>query len=311
MPVQLMVTIYNSAGERVRQLFVGNVEFVAQDLALNQSAMVPGVEPNGTPINPVALDLKGAQSAGIGSLIWDGTNDGGQPVESGVYTWHVEYKLPDDRVVSQNLSVQALAAPSEQRIEIFNSAGERVYQELLSPANASGGFRLDDPQMVAGADQNGAPQGGLKLMLQTGSGDQPWTWSGKNDQGVWVNSGTYTVQLSQAWPDGRRQTLMKSFTVLRVPDLDRPGGDLVLGPSPLRVGQPLTFAFSPAPGYVVDLRLYDLAGESVGFVGGDGASGQLKLDAERLSSGVYLGRVRFLLGNAVARVQSLKVCVVH
>jgi flagellar hook assembly protein FlgD len=311
MPVQLMVTIYNSAGERVRQLFVGNVQYVAQDLSLDQSAMVPGDEPNGTPLNPVTLDLKGAQSAGTGTLTWDGTNDGGQPVASGVYTWHVEYKLPDDRVVSQNLSVQALSAPSEQRIEIFNSAGERVYQESLSPFGASGGFRLDDPQMVAGADQNGAPQGGLKLMIQTASGDQPWTWSGKNDQGAWVNSGTYTVQLIQAWPDGRTQTLVKSFTVLRVPDLDRPGGDLLLGPSPLRAGQPLTLFFSPAAGFTVELRLYDLAGEAVGFVGGDAGSGQLKYDAERLASGIYLGQVRFLQGNAVARVQGMKISVVH
>jgi hypothetical protein len=305
MPVQLQIAIYNAAGERVRTLFVGRTNVVPQSLSLSQDAILTG-------LGSVSLNVQGAQVAGQGGLSWDGTNDNGQPVAGGTYTWHVEYKLPDDQMVSQNLSIQAMAAPSEQRVEIFNSAGERVYQALLPTGPETGGFRLDQSSMIAGADANGSALGQLKLFLQVPGGEQPWTWDGRNDQGAWVSSGTYTVQLSQAWPDGRRQTLLKSFTVLRAPDLDRPGGDLSLGPSPLRPGQALRLAFSPAPGYQVDVRLYDLAGEIVGTVGADASSGGLVLQADSLASGIYLARVRFFQdGLALARVENLKLCVVH
>jgi hypothetical protein len=105
--------------------------------------------------------------------------------------------------------------------------------------------------------------------------------------------------------------LLKPFTVLRAPDLDRPGGDLVLGPSPLRAGQPLQLFYSPAPGFEVEARLYDLAGEAVGAVGGEASGGSLTLDVGRLSSGIYLAQIRFHQGLATARVQNLKLCIVH
>src|SRR5262249_47122504 len=116
---------------------------------------------------------------------------------------------------------------------------------------------------------------------------------------------------SQAWPDGRRQTMLKSFTVLRAPDLQRPGGDLVLGPSPLRPGQALRLAFQSVPGFRVELSLYDLAGEAVGSVTGDASAGTLSLEVERLASGIYMAQIRFWQEQALSRQETKKLCIVH
>lgn len=303
MPVAMQVNIYNAAGERVRALFDGSIEYAVADLGLNADALVVGQ-------GSIGLDLKGARSQGHGSLAWDGTNDGGQPVSGGVYTYKVEFRLPDGRVTAVVLPIQALAAPAQQKVEIFNSAGERVYQAQLNMA-ASGGFRLGEASMVTGADRNGSALGKLDLLIDTAQGPQTWSWNGQNDQGQWVSSGTYTVQLSQSWPDGRSQTLLKSFTVLRAPDQDRPGGDLSLGPSPLRPGQALTLAFSPIPGAEVELKLYDLAGEAVIVARAATDQGRLSLNADRLASGIYLGQIRFLQGAQLLRQERMKVCLLH
>jgi hypothetical protein len=303
MPIQLSIGVYNSAGERVRFLFDGRIEFIPQAAQLSGSAVIPG-------LGSVGLLTGSAFYSGEGSLGWDGSNDGGQAVSSGAYTYKVEFRLPDDRIVAYSLPVQAVAVPLEQSIEIFNSAGERVYKAQLPAGLASGGFRLEQDTLITGSDASGAPQGQLKLVLQTPSGDQDWSWDGRNDQGAWVHSGTYTLQMAQAWPDGRRQTLLKSFTVLRAPDLDVPGGTLSLGPSPLGPGQQLRLAYSPAPGQRLELRLYNLAGEAVATVGSQADSGRLGVPTLGWASGVYVGQVRFMDGAQVTRVQRVKVAVV-
>jgi hypothetical protein len=213
-------------------------------------------------------------------------------------------------VVAINLPVQVLDGPSRQSVEIFNSAGERVYRTQLPAGVIPGALRLDGGVVFLGQASAGVAVAGLKIWLQTYAGEIPWTWDGRNERGDYVQSGTYTLQLSQAWPDGRRQSLVKDFVVLRAPDV-QPGGTLRLGPNPLRGKGPLVLDFDPSPNLEVELRLYNLAGELVGGGQADGASGRLVLAVERLGAGIYLARVRFLEGLAQKRVWMGKFSIVH
>jgi hypothetical protein len=306
MPVQMLVSLYNSAGERVRMLFDGRVQYAASDLDLSGSLLLTGMV-------PVGLNLHGAAYSGSGSLAWDGANDAGQSVASGTYTFKVEFAKPDGSIVAVIKTVQVQNVDGQQTLEVFNSAGELVARHSLSGAAAEGNsLRLGSATLVTGSLADGSAMGGLDIYMKTPAGPEAlWTWDGRNAQGAWVNSGVYTLQLTHTYPGGRREVEVKSFTVLRGLDGDLPGGQVVAVPNPVRGEASPTLRFAPAPGFGLEARLYNLAGEAVGQVQGDAGTGSLTFGGPDLASGTYVAVLRFTEGGGQRRLVRLKVAIVR
>jgi hypothetical protein len=89
------------------------------------------------------------------------------------------------------------------------------------------------------------------------------------------------------------------------------GGDFKAGPNPARPGAPLRFGFDPCPGHQVSVDLYNVAGEHVARVAGDGGSGSLTLGGEGLAPGAYVAEVGVWSGRARLRRCSLKVALLR
>ncbi len=98
-PVQTEVGIYNSAGELVRHFQVGTV--APQYLHLDADSVTPG--------NAVKIEW----SSSGGQVLWDGLNDQGQELSSGVYTVRLTRSEPGKSPVVMSGTVTLLAAPND------------------------------------------------------------------------------------------------------------------------------------------------------------------------------------------------------
>jgi hypothetical protein len=297
MPNQLLVTLYNSAGERVKTLFNGSVQYISTSMDLSAPLVLSGAA-------PVSLNLAGAAWQGVGGMAWDGDNDSGQFVSSGAYYFKIEFTDPVGGVTALIRPVQVLNGLGQHRLEVYNSAGELVATQALSgTALATGSMTLDSEAMVAGQR--------LDVTLKQGANEVPWAWDGRNNQGVLVDSGSYTLQLVQTWPDGRREVQSKGFVVLKAPLTVLPCGEFKAVPNPVRAGQPVTVLYDPAPGLWLRARLYNAAGELVGSLSQDAGQGSAPLGDSRLASGVYVAEFEVREGVALIRRDLKKIAVVR
>lgn len=304
MPNRLVIGIYNSAGERVKALFSGNLQFVQAQWVLSAGVLMGG--------GSVSLGLGGAAWAGQGSTVWNGTNDNGQAVGAGIYTWKIESVQPDGTVVDTELSVAVLAGPGLALLQIFNSAGELVISHpLASSQSGVQGLALSSNTLMEATLADGSPAESLVVKDANGTGGNLWAWDGHNAQGQRVGSGVYTMVLTQTSAGQSTQVDVKSFTVIEGPDLAAPGGSIVPGQNPVGPGQDVSVRFSPAPGCQVLGELYTIAGERVARLEVPGASGMLVFSRQVLAAGLYFVRVEVSLNGQVRRQETVKIAVIH
>lgn len=296
------VALYNSAGERVRQLFSGSAQAPPQGAGLSAGLLLEGE-------SSVELQLGVGAVQGQGSLAWDGSNDGGQAVANGIYYFKVEWVDSFGGVQTLSLAVQVQAATGARRLQIFNSAGELVAQTGL--AGSASSLELGAATLVAGTRPDGGPVQTLAVTLGGGAGSEIWTWNGRNLAGAAVDPGVYSVVLSCDEAGGSRTLQVASLTVIKAPELALPGGAVLAAPNPVPPGALLRLRFSPVPGCVADGSLYNLAGERVDHAAVDGADGGLVFRRGDLASGAYLVELRFLEGGRPRRVVQIKVAILH
>jgi hypothetical protein len=298
LPVRVSVTLYNSAGERVRLLFEGGAQAVPSGVALSAATLFSGG-------SGVTLSLNTMLSNGGSTLLWAGENDGGQFVASGAYYFKVEFSDSFGSVTAYVLHVQVLNGMGKQELAIYNSAGERVWWTTAVSAGAGGGLRLDRDVVVPDGGVP-SPLSGLKIFL---GGMLVAVWDGRDRWGVPVASGSYLVQFVSIQPNGSRTVESKEITVLNAdggPDLDP-----VLGPNPWQGRGPLVLSYAPFPGAVARCELYNLAGERV-LGGADlSASGRITLQTDALAGGIYWLEFRqtrgaSLLGRRVKKLAVIK-----
>jgi len=300
MPNRILVTLYNSAGERVRVLYDGGIQFIDPDMELSAPLLITGQA-------PVTLSVGGAATTGQGTLSWDGGNDNGQAVSSGSYYFKIETTDSMGTVTALIRSVQVLNIQGQNSLEVFNSAGELVYRRVLGSAfDNAASMRLHEDTMVAGGHKD------LEVLLRQGGNDTSLAWHGRNDAGALVNSGTYTMQWVHTSAGGVRQVQSKTFTVLRLPDSSLPGGDFKAAPNPVRGLGPVAIHFDPAPGLGLHARLYNAAGELVGQAQVDASAGRCTFGrSEALASGTYVAEIEMRQGAALLRRELKKVAIVR
>ena len=295
---QLVLAVYNSAGERVNALYEGPAVVGAGTLALDRDNLALGGA-------DLQIQVPGTLAGG---LAWNGSTDSGQSVSTGIYYVKMETHDPFGSVSSVILPVAVVDARPAQSIEVFNSAGERVRSLALPAALGTNGFDLGSDTLLVGSA--GLP--GLKIDVRLGQGQVLSSlWDGRTDAGDWAESGIYSiVLLSRQGSEGTR-VMAKSVQVLRAP-----GDDAAADAHPLENPLPaaqrdLRISYAYHNGLQATADLYSLAGERV--AGGDDNAqvGLIHLDAGRLSAGVYLVRLQVASGGLVCGRKTLKVAILR
>jgi flagellar hook assembly protein FlgD len=284
-PYTVTVNIFNSAGELVRNLYSGDTQFPA-----SQAQVMENVGANGG----VQVDITGLGGNAGPNLVWTGTNNGGQAVESGVYYVQISSTNSVGNTVTETKSVSVLSAASSASLGIYNSAGELVDNlsgQLANlgsqPVNMS--FPAGQNGVVASTNQN---QGGLKINVTLANGNTMTVfWDGMSTQGQPLQSGNYLVTLSET-SAGSSEILKTSPIVLlatKDESADGMANSALVVPNPVD-GNWFDVQYQPGgPGtgaYTAVGMLYDLAGQRVAEAT-DGGSGTLRFSGD-WSSGIYL-----------------------
>ena len=263
-PYYLELGVYNSAGERVKVLFTGGVSGSPAG-----ATVLPGLLASWDA--PIAIQFPGGVVTRDGQSIftWDGTNQQGQAVSNGGYWIKFDVYEPNDHITTWTLGVQVVRPTRATALGVYNSAGERVAELPLPPGADATSFTLD---------ANSGPS--ARIRVTTPTGPQWVTWNGLSANGKPIDGGVYLIR---AESDGVSRS--EAFTLIKAPTGD---GSLFAAPNPLGHGQGTwTLFFEPRPGATAHARLYDVAGEQVGFADGP-ATGQLELPGSGLAGGSYL-----------------------
>jgi hypothetical protein len=304
------VDIYNSAGEKVLDLYNGTSAY-----SLNQlQVTVSGPQSSGA---PVLVELGGLGTPG-GALTWNGTNQGGQWVSNGVYYVKVTSTDPFGNVTTTTTSVNVIGVENQESLEIFNSAGEVVRNFDLSGVTSTvQNIALTMPagQSAVPASTNpatGVVTGGVNLELTLANGGtQPLYWDGMGSGEAPLQSGTYLLELVRTEP-GQTSTIQTlSVTLLETKNNSalNVAASAKVGPNPVLKGGAVVVHYHPNLQNWVRAKLYNESGELVAQTV-DFGTGVLTFGGG-FSGGIYLLDFEVNSGDLVVTRRVLKVAIVH
>jgi hypothetical protein len=316
MPYQVKLTLYNSAGEVVLNLFQGTAEFAPTELKTSSDTMPSGILPDGSKAGSIGFIFQGAlQGYGngpISTVYWQGLNNSAQMVGGGTYYAKLEVNDSFGAVASYTKEISVIQATTRQSLTIYNSAGEAVTHLALAAATGSRLDIKDSTQAVEQDPSTGVIVGGFQIDLVQPDGSlspSSQLWHGTNDQGQLLAQGSYTVELVSEEIGGPTVRETKSIVLLRTA---APSGlaSAVIGPQPWRGGV-LQLWFTPLPmaGDGIRVRVYNAAAELVLEDYTPGSSGSLGLSASKLASGVYLVELTWVRGAALMERRVMKLAV--
>jgi flagellar hook assembly protein FlgD len=309
-PFQVSVTIFNSAGEKVKVVFDGAAAGVS-----NQITVSPG---NGSAGGPTSIIIGGIQLASGGALTWDGNNDNGQWVTDGVYYMQVATTDSFGNIQTTTQAIPVVGAARTASLQIYNSAGEMVRNLPISNLNSvPTDFSVGSNTFVTGTDSSGQAQAGLQINLKMNNASSPapaLNWDGLSDTGQPVSSGTYIVKLS--YTQAGQASVVKTISVTLLQGPGSPAKDAVasavIAPNPFKPGggkQMQLFYKVPTVGAGF-LRIYNLDGELVAQSGDADRTGKLNITGD-FSGGVYLMEFEIRNGSAVLAERVLKAAVIR
>jgi hypothetical protein len=307
-PNHLTVSVYNTAGELVTQLFDGGASMVPTELLLSTGSVV-NTDPAGVSILlPGSLQSGGVTQTG---LTWLLNNSSGQRVGGGVYYIKAEYRDPFGAVSSFTKGVQVLQDPTGDMVRIYNSAGEVVWSQPLTISAAS----LDVPSDGVFAPEFDAQgvllNGSLGLAVRDRAGNSyPLSFDGRNQAGQPLDSGSYLIQVVHVGAEGEQLLLAHSLSLLKTV-APHPLDAAILGPNPARRGQAVQLHYPSAPGRSCVAEAYALDGELVARGEDRAQSGAVTLPLDDRASGIYVVRVRLFQFGAASDERVIKLAVVH
>ena len=265
-PFHLSLSVYNSAGERVKLLYN---DYVSLDPANSK------VEPLFLADWSSAINilLKGVTPSGASQISWDGTNQQSQGVSNGSYWLKFEVESPDGSISAYSQGILVSRPPRGPELNIVNSAGELVDKISLPDGADPASLSLE------------APSGGKAVIHYQGlSGSATVTWDGNNALGAAAASGNYLISGLSSNGGGAKSL---DFTLLRGPS---GGGALRVLPNPMGAAPaPWRLDFPvPAGSITAKAMLYSVSGERVQEASGPASRGQLWLNSGGLSGGIYV-----------------------
>ncbi|HTB23368.1 MAG TPA: T9SS type A sorting domain-containing protein, partial [bacterium] len=282
-PYQVVVNIYNSAGELVRSLYNGTSEDSA-----GQAQVLETANPGGG----MQVDITGLNGNAGANLVWNANNNGGQPVASGIYTVQITSTNSFGQTQAQSKAVSVVAVAGLATLEIYNSAGELVANlsaALNGLTSVPTGVSLVLPNGQNGvlSSSNPAQSGmGIKLTFADGS-TETVPWNGLSTQGQPLQPGNYVLTLAQSGPGSG--TVLKSQPFVILEGSDNSAAEMaqsaLVVPNPVD-GSWFTVQYKPSGTDTAVANLYDLAGQLVAQGAPEGA-GTLRVSGN-WSAGVYL-----------------------
>ena len=204
----LKIGIYNEAGELVRVLlnepangYVKNIDFTVN--SKTSTALLAGQKLD---IYMGGVEILSSIGQGGTMVVWDGVNNRGQKVETGVYYLKIEQS---DQYAHTNVTIRSLTvikAEAYVELRVYNSAGELVRT-----------IREDKSTVTDKLVLNVAATLATNQEVLIGYSKDPADvikWDGKNDQGVAVSSGSYEIQIVAQSLGGSATAASKTVVVL-------------------------------------------------------------------------------------------------
>jgi flagellar hook assembly protein FlgD len=313
-PNKVTISIYNSAGELVKNVFNGSAQYQPGGLNLDKTVVLGGS-------NSVFISFPGylddpSTGQALKGVSWGAINNNGQGVASGVYTIKAEIVDEFGQVTSLEQSISVMDVVPANKLTIYNSAGE-VVADVPLPSGGTGRFsslRLESDKVAVDIDPKTGTNLGTPLVIwvtDEQGNEQQVQWDGRNAQGLPVTSGTYIAELIYGTAGTRQAVSSKSFTVLQAGSIASLAGALVY-PNPVLHGADFFVSYSPSPGSTGLAHLYDLNGGLVAQAEDSAQVGVLKFRGAALAGGVYIVRVEKLSGGGASLAHTLlKIAVIH
>jgi flagellar hook assembly protein FlgD len=306
-PYSVTVNIYNSAGELVRSLYNGDSANPANQAQILETA---------TTNDGLQVDIAGLDGDAGANLIWNGTNNNGQAVASGVYTVQISSVNTFGQVQTQTKAVSIVATGGPVTLSVYNSAGELVTNLSVELSAADGGSQPIGISLPSGQNgvvpsTNTSGPGELKINVTLADGNTvPVYWNGLNTQGQPLQSGNYLLTLTQT--EAGSSEILKTLPVVVVdtPDLSAQAmvQTALVVPNPV-AGSWFDVQYQTGGPYTAAGMLYDLAGQRVAEATDQGG-GILRFSGD-WSSGVYLLDFEARNGDGVLARKVLKVAIVR
>lgn len=218
------------------------------------------------------------------AYLWNGANDNGQQVASGIYYVKVATYTNTGLEIDYIHAVTVIALGNQFTLKVFSPAGELVQTLAVATYNGTSPTQLS----VVGPNALAFGPGGNQFKFSIGPATVPW--NGRNSSGQQVQSGTYTVQLGYETLGGPVVIDSLAVTVINA------GASVLAGafvaPDPVSFGQEQATVVLPnAPaGTLVVGRLYDVAGELVMTATNAAQPGKLTFDltGHPVAGGTYI-----------------------
>ncbi len=273
--IVILVGIYNSVGELIEQFPEQTLPNGVQVFSLSPNAEITSLNGGVTIMvqgNPVAS--------------WNGTNPNGTPVING------QYYIKVDSV--DNGSVNSVTQPvivnrdlKHLDVDVYNEAGEIVAHLVDTVTDPTGNpltsVSISSDVLSPGSGSNS------QITLTGNNGQVLATWTGTNDAGQAVATGTYFIEVHDDEGNNGGADLVQTVVVTGAPTA--PG---TFKASPNLLGANQTFVqFTDNDPSQVTLRVsvYDVAGELVKSLTGDPGTNLATWDTTGYASGLYFARV--------------------
>jgi len=301
------VNIYNSAGEVVKTIPIQQFSSAINNIVLSTTNTINTLMGTGSTIEILYNGYV------IGS--WNGTNNLNQPVSNGTYRVQVDNVSTTGLVTSVSQNAIVSRSLSQVEVDIYNGAGELVrtlYNSFANPTTSSMTNVLLSSTVLQPNTNNASTGVASQLQIWVQDTNQPVTliWDGSNNNGTYVNSGQYEIQVH--WTNGSGNTTDITRTVLVIPTAGV-GGIAVARPNILNAVNGMTTVFDTSGvtnASSLKVKIYTIAGELARSL----ASGSptVNWNASGMASGIYIAVVE--IDNAsggIVNQQRLKILVLH
>jgi flagellar hook assembly protein FlgD len=210
------VSIYNGAGEIISRIETPAVSGTVMDLSGLDDVLYVG-----TGLVPIKYGSAGQ------TLNWDGKNLEGKTVANGVYEIVVETKTRDGYTVVAAKTVTVL---SEEGLPMLTDPTGKLFPKMYPNPFVTDGTALNP---AAAIDWYTAVPGDITIRIYNVAGElvrrldgdlnvKPIAWDLKEQNGTSVSSGLFIIVMQAKADDGRRETAMTKFTVLRQGEIVTP-----------------------------------------------------------------------------------------
>ncbi len=290
-PYIIKISIYNEAGEVVRELVVERASEVIGEIKLTSGGQEINTITNKSLLEINLPGVETPQTIGQGGsvFIWDAKNDIGQVVKQGVYYIKVEEK---DGYGHTNVLIKDINVMKEEQyveVRIFNSAGELV--KVIREEKAQ------IPENIILVVENIIPieEEGSEIIISYGS--EPGAnvrWDGRNEKGEVVTSGTYEVQIITKTEQGLK--VQASKTVIILNEGKEFISNIKIKPNPIEKGKvsKVKIAWESEGEGRVRVYIYNIAGELVRKIEGRLEEGYIEWDL-KIGSGAVVSHGNYIM----------------